>query len=356
MKFPCYFLCLLAFILICCDNPKSDKEIIVSSEPSTEQLPHFTYHKENLFPGNGSLLRAEDGVALTDGRIIVVDQAKGLRLIEKDGSNRPFGDFDSAGFVHNPPNQIAAPNGLVLDYDGKHLLMADVSDGKIYRTNIVSETVEMIYDHPFGVNTLYSDKAGAIWFTQSTNNVNMGELFRDLSVPRLNGAVFRLANSESEPTQIMDGLYFANGITMDKDEKHLYVAETAMNRVHHFEVDIKSGSTNYLGIAAKVTSPDNILIDQKGRLIIASPLANQVVAVDFKNHSQHVIFNGSTTENLKITNEWDRRTYLGMQRMDLFTPELYNPMPGLITGMFFSTDGQTLYISNLGNDLLKYDL
>jgi sugar lactone lactonase YvrE len=354
MKLLCYFLFLFAFIFICCESRKSDKQI-TSSETSTEQLPHFTYHKENLFPGNGSLLRAEDGVALTDGRIIVVDQAKGLRLIETDGSNRPFGDFTSAGFVHNPPNQIAAPNGLVLDQDGEHVLMSDVSDGKIYRTNIVSEKVEMIYDHPFGVNTLYSDKTGAIWFTQSTNNSNMGELFRDLSVPGTNGAIFRLANLESEPTLIMDGLYFANGITMDKYEKHLYVAETAMNRVHHFEVDTKSGSTNYLGIAAKVGSPDNILIDQKGRLIVASPLSNQVVAVDFENHSQHIIFDGSTSENLKITNEWDRRTYLGMQRMDLFTPELYNPNPGLITGMFLSTDGQTLYISNLGNDLLKYD-
>ncbi len=92
----------------------------------------------NLFPGNGGLLRPEDGVALEDGRIIVSDQAKGLRLIEKDGSNRPFGNFAEVGFIHNPPKNNAAPNGLVLEHDGKHLLMCDVSDGKIYRTNVDS--------------------------------------------------------------------------------------------------------------------------------------------------------------------------------------------------------------------------
>lgn len=354
MKLSLFTLLLLAITCTSCDSPKSNNENSTIEKPM-EPLPYLIYQKENLFPGDGSLLRPEDGVALEDGRIIVVDQAKGLRLIETNGTNRPFGDFASAGFVHNLPNQIAAPNGVVLDHDGKHVLMSDVSDGKIYRTNIASETVEMIYNHPFGVNTLYSDKTGAIWFTQSTNNINMGELFRDLSVPALHGAIFRLANAESEPTQIMNGLYFANGITMDKGEKHLYVAETMMNRIHAFEVDIKSGSTNYLGIAAKVGSPDNILIDQQGRLIVASPLSNQVVAVDFENHSQHIIFDGSTSENLKITNEWESRMYLGIPRMDLFTPEVYNPLPGLITGMFFSTDGQTLYISNLGNDLLKYD-
>ena len=66
-----------------------------------------------------------------------------------------------------------------------------------------------------------------------------------------------------------------------------------------------------------------------------------------------IIFNASTKENQKITNEWVRRSHLGLARAELLTPNLYSPLPGLLTGMFFSTDGQTLYIANLGNDLLK---
>jgi sugar lactone lactonase YvrE len=327
-----------------------------SSKELINQLPYVTYHKENLFPGDGSLLRAEDGVALKDGRVIVVDQAKGLRLIEKDGSNRGFGDFASAGFAHNPPEQVAGPNGIVLEHDGKHVLMSDVADGKIYRTNIATEKVVMIYDHPFGVNTLYRDRTGALWFSQSAESTNIDEMFQAANLPVATGAVFRMADLKSPPVKVMENIYFANGITMDKDEKNLYVAETMMDRVHKLEVDHKTGVVNYIGVAANVGTPDNILIDKKGRLIVASPLYNRVVAVDFSNHSQQVIFDGSTKDNVMFSNEWNTRSRLGIERLDLISPALYGPLPGLLTGMFFSQDGKTLYIANLGNDLLKYDL
>jgi hypothetical protein len=99
MKKSVYCLVLFAFMSIHCISQNSATQIKVSEKP-TNGLPYLTYQKENLFPGNGSLLRPEDGVALEDGRIVVVDQAKGLRLIEKDGSNRPFGNFANAGFVY----------------------------------------------------------------------------------------------------------------------------------------------------------------------------------------------------------------------------------------------------------------
>ncbi|MGB5173038.1 MAG: SMP-30/gluconolactonase/LRE family protein [Eudoraea sp.] len=354
MKPSIYFLLLLVFAFISCEEHKPDNQIPLSEE-SNKKLPYLTFQKENLFPGDGSLLRAEDGVFLEDERIVVVDQAYGLRLIEKDGSNRPFGNFTDAGFVHNPPENIAGPNGIVLEHDGKHILMSDVADGKIYRVNTASEEVEMIYDHPYGVNTIYRDNTGAIWFSQSTESTNLDEMFRDVNIPVPHGALFRMADLKNAPTKIMDSLYFANGITMDRDEKHLFISETMMDRVHTLEVDVKNGTTKYLGVAANVVSPDNILIDQEGRLIVASPLNNQVVAVDFKNHSQHIIFDGSTTDNLKISNEYTRISRLGMERLQLLSPDLFRPLPGLLTGMFFSNDGQTLYISNLGNDLIKLE-
>lgn len=349
-----YALLIFAFYVSSCEAPKSDSPIPPADNPA-EQIPYLTFKKDNLFPGDGSLLRAEDGVAFEDGRVIVVDQAHGLRLIEKDGSNRPFGDFAAAGFVHQPPEIVASPNGMVLEPDGEHILMSDVADGKIYRANIATEKVEMIYDHPFGVNTIYRDRTGALWFSQSAESTNLGEMFQAANLPVPTGAVFRMADLNSHPVKVLDSIYFSNGITMDKEEKHLYVAETMMDRVHKLEVDTKTGEANYLGVAANVGTPDNILIDAQGRLVVASPLFNQVILVDFDNHSQHVIFDGSTPENIKVTNEWNRRSRLGMERLDQLSPDLFSPLPGLLTGMFFSADGQTLYVSNLGNDLVKLD-
>ncbi|NNE02859.1 MAG: hypothetical protein HKN52_06795 [Eudoraea sp.] len=284
-----------------------------------------------------------------------MDQANGLRLIEKDGSNRPFGNFKDAGFVHLPPKQTASPNGMILEHDGTHVLMSDVADGKIYRVNVATEKVEMIYDHPYGVNTIYRDKTGALWFSQSAESTDLGEMFQAANLPVPTGAVFRMADLKSIPVKVLDSLYFSNGIIMDKDEKLLFVAETMMDRVHKLEVDIETGEANYIGVAANVGTPDNLLIDKEGRLIVASPLYNQVIAIDFKNHSQHIIFDGSTIDNLRMTNEWNRRSRLGMERLELLSPDLFSPLPGLLTGMFFSHDQRTLYITNLGNDLLKLD-
>lgn len=349
-----YVLIMIIFSILSCKAPESDNQI---SPPANQsgQIPYLTFQIDNLFPGDGSLLRAEDGVSLDDGRVIVVDQAHGLRIIEKDGSNRPFGDFASAGFRHEPPENVASPNGMVLESDGEHILMSDVADGKIYRTNIATEKVEMIYDHPFGVNTIYRDRTGALWFSQSAESTNLGEMFQAANLPVPTGAVFRMADLKSAPVKVLDSLYFSNGITMDKQETHLYVAETMMDRVHKLEVDTKTGKSSYMGVAINVGTPDNLLIDNEGRLVIASPLYNQVILVDFENHAQHVIFDGSTPENVRITNEWHRRSRLGMERLDQLSGDLFSPLPGLLTGMFFSKDGQTLYISNLGNDLVKLD-
>ena len=112
MKLSGYSIILFALIFISCATSNKNNQIN-TSEKSAEQLPYLTFQKENLFPGDSSLLRPEDGVALADGRVIVADQAKGLRLIEKDGSNRPFGKFTDVGFVHNPPESIAASKWIV---------------------------------------------------------------------------------------------------------------------------------------------------------------------------------------------------------------------------------------------------
>ena len=354
MKLSVYSMIFFAVIFSSCATSNKNNQIN-RSEKSAEQLPYLTFQKQNLFPGDSSLLRPEDGKALADGRVIVVDQAKGLRLIEKDGTNRPFGNFNDVGFVHNPPETIAGPNGLFLEHDKQHLLMCDAYNGKIYRVNIASENVTLVYDHPFGVNSIYRDKTGAIWFTQSAKNTNAQELFMVLDLPVPTGAILRMADIKSVPTTIADSLHLANGITMDQDEKTLFISEMMMNRVLSFDVDITNGKTKDSRVVAIVLAPDNILIDTKGRLIIASPCTSQVIAVDFKNHSQHVIFDASTSEGQKIADEWFRRSQLGIPRADLITSTMRGPLPGLMTGMFFSQDGRTLYIATVGRDILKLD-
>lgn len=77
MKLSGYLIILFALIFNSCATSNKNNQIN-TSEKSAEQLPYLTFQKENLFPGDSSLLRPEDGVALADGRVIVSDQAKGF--------------------------------------------------------------------------------------------------------------------------------------------------------------------------------------------------------------------------------------------------------------------------------------
>ena len=90
------------------------------------EFPHWSFTKEMIFPTDRSLLRPEDGVILPDGRLIVADQAHGLRLIHNDGVHRPFGRFAAAGYIHPPLRLRAEP--MVLPWS----LTARISSSRIY--------------------------------------------------------------------------------------------------------------------------------------------------------------------------------------------------------------------------------
>ncbi|MEZ5022446.1 MAG: hypothetical protein R2728_04145 [Chitinophagales bacterium] len=103
MKFTIFTSIVLTLVLSSCQPTPESNNIVTETIAPTQTLPYFTYQKESLFPGDGSLLRAEDGAMLEDGRIVVVDQAHGLRLIEKMVLIAHLEILDATGFMHNPP-------------------------------------------------------------------------------------------------------------------------------------------------------------------------------------------------------------------------------------------------------------
>ena len=181
-------------------------------------MPHWSFTPESIFPADRSLHRPEDGVVLPDGRLVVADQVSGLRLILADGSGRPFGRFAEAGYRHSPPEIVSTINGVTLEPSGTHILGADVFRGGIYRVNVATEAVELVYQHPFGVNMARGDRRGGIWFTQSTRNgPERGErdLFRSVDVPTPDGALYYLPPASDGKARVavpvVEGLLFANG-------------------------------------------------------------------------------------------------------------------------------------------------
>ncbi len=332
-----------------------------ASERTGGPLPSWSFDDGTIFPAERGLVRPEDGVALPDGRLIVADQVHGLREIAADGSSRPFGKMAEAGYVHEPPARAGGPNGVSLEPDGAHLLVADVFTGAIYRVNIASEATELVYRHPFGVNAARRDRTGALWFTQSTENAgpdSEARMFSTVDVPVPDGALFRIAPSPAgeplpEPVRMVSGLYFANGFVIDEETGHLYLAETGRDTVYAFHVGIATGELSDRRVIATVMTPDNLELDSAGRVWVVSPLRNEIVVVEPQSEEATSVFRAGSPENDRISAEWQRRGAAGEPRLDLLSPAMWSPLPGLLTGVILTPGDGPVYLAGLGDALVR---
>ena len=332
--------------------------LVLTISCSTDKASHTSFWtiSDGLeYPENRPLSRAEDGVILTDGTLIVADQRYGLAKIDLSGKVTPFGNFDALDYEHNPPKVESGPNGVHLSPDKKYVLTADVFNGKIYKSSIETNSTEILYSHEYGVNTARQDTTGSVWFTQSTENQNEERVFEALDRAIPDGALYRLPSSDGEkaPELIIDGLYFANGFYIDEKRNKFYLSEMMKNRVLEFDLDLSTGKLSNQTTLANIPTPDNMELNHDGKLWVASPLSNQILAIDLESGDTSTVFDAQTEvgrENLQI----------GLQLMDngegfadLLTEELFGEMPGLLTGMIIGNSSQPFYVANLGSALIK---
>jgi len=309
------------------------------------------------------MVRPEDGVVLPNSTLLVADQTHGLIALSPDGTTTPFGEFADAGYVHEPPDRKAGPNGVALDPDGKHVLVADIFTGAIYRANVESGATKRIYLHPFGVNSAHTDSTGAIWFSQSTENSgpeSEARMFAAVDIPLSDGALYRIAPPSSDAAQTsaeikVEGLDFANGFFIDEECGELYLSETMADRVLGFKVDLSTGALSERRVVAEMLTPDNIEQDDSGRLWVASPIRNEVVVIAPESGEIQSVFRPENADNDRIAADWRRRGEAGEPRLDLLTPEMWAPMPGLLTGIILTPGGGPVYVSGLGDALIRLD-
>ncbi|MCC5870355.1 MAG: SMP-30/gluconolactonase/LRE family protein [Gammaproteobacteria bacterium] len=331
-------------------------------EPASDSQAN-AYEQVALFPADRSLVRPEDGVMLADGTLLVADQVHGLAALAPDGAKRPFGNFASAGYVHEPPDRSAGPNGVALEPDGVHVLVADIFTGAIYRVNIENEQVERIHQHEFGANAARSDSSGALWFTQSTENSgpdSEARMFAAVDMRSLDGALYRLAPADEEGTRPaaelkISGLAFGNGLAIDEARGQLYVAETMADRIIGYRLDVKSGALSEGRVVAELPTPDNIELDAAGRLWVASPIANALLVVDPESGHWSTAFHPQSPKHERLMIEWQRRTASGEPRLELFGPDMWSPLPGLITGLILASESGAIYLTGLGDTLVKLE-
>ncbi|MEX0645444.1 MAG: SMP-30/gluconolactonase/LRE family protein [Parvularculaceae bacterium] len=329
------------------------------AETDAAPLHQWAFEDAEVFPADQSLLRAEDGVILADGRVVVADQAHGLRAISPNGDSRPFGRFDEAGYCHEPPAFVAGPNGVSFEPDRAHILVADVYTGAVWRVDVEDETVTRVYQHEFGVNSAEADTTGAIWFTQSTQNSGGADtearMFAAIDRPMGDGALYRIGPSGTQAALVAAGFNYANGVAVDEKRGAVYLAETMGDRVIGYRADFKSGAVSDRHIVAEVLTPDNLKLDEEGGLWVASPLANEILVVNPDSGKSRSVFRAATPENDQIAAEWRRRVTAGEPALELFTPSTWAPLPGALTSVILAPGDGPIYVGTLGNALLKLE-
>ena len=315
-----------------------------------------------VFPSNRGLTKPEDGVLLPGGSLLVSDAISGLRRIDSDGASRPFGELAATGYVHDPPAREGGANGLSLEPDATHALVTDIELGRIYRVNVTTGATEQVYQHRYGINAAVRDSRGSIWFTQSAHNTaetGLSAMWAAVDAGTAQGALLRLPMSDDRRPRVaqivLDSLRFANGIAIDEKNGHLYLSEMMAGRVLRHRVDFATGALSERTVVLEGHAIDNVELDDEGNLWMVAPISNEVIVLNTATGTRHSAFAVQTPAQMERAAEFSRRGGTGETRLELLSPEAWAPLPGFITGLILSPGRGPIYLTGLGDALIRLE-
>lgn len=226
------------------------------------------------------LLRPEGVMAQDDGSIYTADARGRLAHIAADGRTTFFGNLGGL------------PNGICLDEKG-NCIVANIGNGEVQSVSPAGRhTVLMTQAEGRKMatpNFPFLDFAGRLWVSNSTDNPDIDA---SLQSPVPDGCLALIADDQP-PRVVADGIYFANGVALDGDEKFVYVAETMQRRVLRYRInrDNSLGQAEVYGpeYLGGLGYPDGIAFDEAGNLWVAFPAANAIGFIDVQGRLEIVV-------------------------------------------------------------------
>lgn len=212
------------------------------------------------------IIRPEGVMALDDGTIYSADARGRCARIGRDGRTDFLGDLGGV------------PNGICFDTQG-HCIVANIGNGEV-QSLAPDGTHQVLMTHSDGrrmraPNFPYVDSKGRLWVSNSTEQEDINSVLRH---PKPDGSVVLIENGQ--PRIVADGLYFSNGLTPDREEAHLYVAQTMRRNILRYPImpDGSLGKGEVFGPSplSELGFPDGIAFDEAGNLWIAFPQWNTI--------------------------------------------------------------------------------
>jgi sugar lactone lactonase YvrE len=187
---------------------------------------------------------------VVDGRIVRISP-EGKCTVVADTGGRPLG-------LH------VARDGRVLICDSyRGLLALDPESGKL------DTLVESVDGRPLRFCSNATETSdGTVYFTESTSKFHYDYFTGAILEARGDGSLFRLEPGGGVTT-LVNGLYFANGVTATADESALVFAETLGRRLSKYWLTGPQAGTVTPLVANLPGMPDNISTGSDGRIWVA---------------------------------------------------------------------------------------
>jgi sugar lactone lactonase YvrE len=240
--------------------------------PPVGTLPDFPAADLTLVPIPGG--EPEDVIVDADGALWVGALDGGIVRLRADGS--------APEVVANTGGR---PLGLSVARDGR-LLVCDSPRGLLAvdpATGRVETLVDSIGGRPLMFCSNVTQTAdGTVYFTESTTAFTIADYVGAILEARGRGALHRL-EPDGSVTTVVDGLYFANGVTPTADGSALVFAETQGRRLSKYWLTgPRAGSVTPLAVHLPAM-PDNLSTGADGRIWCAmvtpaNPVADRLAA------------------------------------------------------------------------------
>lgn len=215
---------------------------------------------------------------LAKARLIAVGQIDGPEDVATDAQGRLYGGTNAGTVVRvtgetvevvahtggRPLGLDFAPSGALIVADAILGLLSVSPDG----------TVTKLVDSVNGVKLGFTDDVavasdGTIYFSDASDKFGFGDHMLDLLEGKPHGRLIKYEPATGEATTLAEGLYFANGVALSKDESFVAVSETYRYRVsRHWLKGPKAGTTEVL-VEGLPGFPDGIAQSGRGTLWIA---------------------------------------------------------------------------------------
>ncbi|MCX7982840.1 MAG: SMP-30/gluconolactonase/LRE family protein [Syntrophales bacterium] len=217
----------------------------------------------------GSGLVRPEGVMVTDdGFVWAADGRGGLAKISPDNQTEIVGGLGGI------------PNGICFDQKG-NCIIANIGSGEVQKINPYrKESHTVLFREVEGKKTPapnfpYVDTKGRLWVSNSTYRSDVQDA---LQHPAPDGCI--ILYTEEKVKIVAEGIYFANGLALDKEEKYLFVAETMKRRVIRFPIlpDSTLGPPEVYGppFLGRLGFPDGIAFDEADNLWVTLPMENAI--------------------------------------------------------------------------------